>query len=355
MLKLTKGSENKLILKLNNVTNFYHTASSNIFAKGKRIQVLKGINFEIRKGEIFGLVGESGCGKSTLGRSIVGLVETQGGIEIDGEPVFGRSFSGKDKKELSRKVQIVFQDPLSSLNPKKKIGWILEEPLKIHHYGNKAQRETRVNEVLELIGLSPSYKDRYPRELSGGQRQRISIGCALMLNPKLIVADEPVSALDVSVQSQILNLMIDLHKRLGLSYLFISHNLNVVYYLCDRIAVMYKGKIVELADVESIYDAPLHPYTRELLAAIPKLGTDTRRQEILDGAEPEKTAEDTKPAPKPSGCAFYKRCPLACEQCANAAPELVKVDSEGDNAHYVSCFRSMKKQAVPVSGKCANP
>ena len=253
------------ILEVKNLSKTYYSKNSSIFSKEKETKVLDDISFSINKGEIFGIVGESGCGKSTLGRSVVGLTkDIQGQILVNGKNV-------NNTKKLSKKVQIVFQDPLSSLNPKKKIGWILEEPLKIHKLGTKEERIRRVNEILELIGLDSSYRDRYPHELSGGQRQRISIGSAIMLNPELIIADEPVSALDVSVQAQILNLMMDLHEKLNLSYLFISHNLDVVYYMCDRVAVMYNGKIVELGSAEEIYNNPQHPYTKALLDSIPRV------------------------------------------------------------------------------------
>lgn len=319
------------ILTIKNLQNYYHSHSVNIFEKSKKIKVLKGVNIDIKRGEIFGLVGESGCGKSTLGGAIVGLVEAQGDIILEGEKMEGRR-----RKDLCKKVQIVFQDPMSSLNPKKKIGWILEEPMKIHKIGNKEERKKRVEEVLELIGLDPSYRDRYPRELSGGQRQRISIGCALMLNPKLLIADEPVSSLDVSVQSQILNIMMDLHDKLNLSYLFISHNLNVVYYLCDRVAVMYFGRIVELSDVKTIYDNPLHPYTQELLNAIPRLDSESGFGDIQD-KNLESVDREIKESNIPqNGCEFSPRCPKACAKCRELVPELSRV-IDGPNEHFVRC------------------
>jgi oligopeptide/dipeptide ABC transporter ATP-binding protein len=320
--------ESEKILSIQGLSNHFLRRSAGFFAGDEKIDVLQNVTFAIGRGETFGLVGESGCGKSTLARAIVGLVETQGDIVIDGEKV-----SAKRTKQQRKKVQIVFQDPLSSLNPTKNIGWILEEPLRIHGIGNHASRLKRVSEVLELVGLDPDYRSRYPSELSGGQRQRVSIGSALMLNPKLIIADEPVSALDVSVQAQILNLMKDLRDSLNLSYLFISHNLNVVYYLCDRVAVMYLGRIVELADVETLYSTPLHPYTQMLLSAIPEIG-----------AEPDKTAEITGEADADrtalNGCAFYKRCQQACEKCRLSVPELrERSDKKASpqSSHLVRC------------------
>ncbi len=315
-------SENADVLEIRHLQKTYHNQAVNFFEKGTTIEALDDVSFSVRQGEIFGLVGESGCGKSTLGRAILGLVpDVRGEIFVDGYKVSGI-------KNLSEKVQIVFQDSLSALNPRKKIGWILEEPLKIHKLGDKAARIKRVNEVLNWIGLDESFRERYPRELSGGQRQRISIGCALMLNPKLIVADEPVSALDVSVQAQILNLLLDLHDQLNLAYLFISHNLNVVYYLCDRVAVMYSGKIVELAPVDQLYDHPLHPYTRVLLDAIPQVGVEPLKP-VSTGGESSDLVKTFR------GCAFYPRCSKAAEICGMKSPELLLVPNQGD--HWVRC------------------
>ncbi len=320
-------SENADVLEIRHLQKTYHNQAVNFFEKGTTIEALDDVSFTIRQGEIFGLVGESGCGKSTLGRAILGLVpDVRGEIFVDGHKVSGI-------KNLSKKVQIVFQDSLSALNSRKKIGWILEEPLKIHKLGDKATRIKRVNEVLNWIGLDESFRERYPRELSGGQRQRISIGCALMLNPKLIVADEPVSALDVSVQAKILNLLLDLHHQLNLAYLFISHNLNVVYYLCDRVAVMHSGRIVELAPVDQVYDHPLHPYTRVLLDAIPKVGVEPLKPVSIGGE-----ASDLVKTFR--GCAFYPRCPKAAEICRMNSPELLPVSSQGDR--WVRCHGTRK-------------
>lgn len=296
------------ILRLEHVSNHYVVRREGFFSGKENVDVLRDVSFEIHSGETFGLVGESGCGKSTLARAAAGLVKFEGRIELDGEELAARR-----TKEQRRKVQIVFQDPLSSLNPTKRIGWILEEPLRIHGVGDPRSRSRLAGEMLERVGLDPGYRSRYPGELSGGQRQRVSIGCALMLGPKLLIADEPVSALDVSVQAQILNLMRDLREQLGLSYLFISHNLNVVYYLCDRVAVMYLGRIVELADVEALYDAPLHPYTRMLLSAIPEIG-----ERPVNGAPVRGEADGAAPG----GCAFAPRCPRACARCRREPPKL---------------------------------
>lgn len=321
--RVKKIMSSDLILEIKNLSKKFYTKNSNIFSKDKVTKVLDNISFNIKKGEIFGLVGESGCGKSTLGRSIVGLTKDfEGQIFFEGE-------NAKNIKRLSKKVQIIFQDPLSSLNPKKKIGWILEEPLKIHKIGNKEQRVAMVNKILELIGLDNTYKDRYANELSGGQRQRISIGSALMLKPELIIADEPVSALDVSVQSQILNLMLDIHEKLNLAYLFISHNLDVVYYMCDRVAVMYAGKIIEIASAEEIYDNPLHPYTKLLLSSVLRFDKNVN---FSAGS-----IEKVKNSNVEDSCPYYKKCIYAKEECMTKSPQIKNIKGENELEHLVRC------------------
>jgi ABC-type glutathione transport system ATPase component len=261
-------AETSKLLSVRGLSNRYESRAYGLFGKKEHKPVLDGVNLEIAPGEIFGLVGESGCGKTTLGRCILGLIDYQGEIDIDGLRQ-GRRRNRRERLEMARKVQAVFQDPAGALNPVKTVGWILEEPLRVHRLGSRREREKRVDETLDLVGLDPSCKTRKPRELSVGQKQRVCIGCALMLRPRLIIADEAVSALDVSVGAQILNLFRDLHAALGQSFLFISHNLNLVYYLCDRIAVMKEGRIVETGAAAEVYAAPKHPYTRELLAALP--------------------------------------------------------------------------------------
>jgi ABC-type glutathione transport system ATPase component len=253
----------KSLLSVRDLSFSYSARSLGGF--GRRIEkpVLHKVNLEIAAGEILGLVGESGCGKTTLGRCVLGLAGYSGEILIDGL----KQGTGADRKEMAKRVQAVFQDPAASLNPAWKTGWILEEPLRINKTGNAAERRKRVDEVLELVGLDPSYKERRPHELSVGQKQRICIACALMLRPPLIIADEAVSSLDVSVGAQVLNLFRELHQNLGLGMLFISHNLNIVSYLCDRIAVMKDGRIVEQGKTEEIYRGPRHPYTKTLLEA----------------------------------------------------------------------------------------
>jgi ABC-type glutathione transport system ATPase component len=258
------GAETLLLVQ--GVSSRYTKETIGGFGKKQVKPVLDNINLAIKAGEIFGLVGESGCGKTTLGRCILGLIEYDGVIVIDGQQQNNRGRNTVAKRrEMAGKVQAVFQDPAAALNPAKRVGWLLEEPLRIHRIGDNRERQKRVDEALELVGLESNYKTRQVNELSVGQKQRISIAAALMLKPRLIVADEPVSALDVSVAAQILNLFRDLHERLGLALLFISHNLDLVYYLCDSIAVMEAGRIVEQGPAEQIYSAPEHPCTRKLL------------------------------------------------------------------------------------------
>ena len=296
---------------------------------GSAVRALDEVSLILDRGEVLGIVGESGCGKSTLGRAILRLTEPSGGqVLVEGENLLGL---GRARlKARRRDLQIVFQDPFGSLNPRHKVGAILREPLDVHGIGTRSDRAARVDELIRLVGLPEGSRGRYPHEFSGGQRQRIAIARALALNPRLIVADEPVSALDVSIQSQIINLIVSLRERLGLSMLFISHDLSVIRHVSDRIAVMYLGRIVETGEAEGIMEHPLHPYTQALLSAIPRPRAEGRRHRIvLKGELPD-------PANPPTGCTFHTRCPAALPQCSVDRPALVP-RREGDLVRTTAC------------------
>jgi len=287
-------------------------------ARGRRGAVCRavdGVSFDVNSGTSLGLVGESGCGKTTLGRTLLRLVDaTAGRVTFDGIDVL--TAAGSRLRALRRRMQVVFQDPFGSLNPRMTIGRIIEEPLVIHAAAGRRERQSRVMNLLDRVGIHESYHRRYPHELSGGQRQRISIARALALRPRFIVCDEPVSALDVSIQSQILNLLGDLRRDFGLTYLFIAHNLAVVERFCDRVAVMYLGKIVEFADTKSLFAGPSHPYTMALLAAAPQPDPERRGRRVFLGGEP------PSPIDPPGGCAFHPRCPFATHECSEVTPPL---------------------------------
>lgn len=293
------------------------------------VKALQGVSFELNEGETLGLVGESGCGKSTLGRTLIRLIEsTSGKIEFQGKDI--THIEGEELRLLRRQIQIIFQDPYASLNPRMTIGAILEEPLIIHNLFKSAEeRKKRVDELLELVGLRAEMASRYPHEFSGGQRQRVGIARALAVEPKLIICDEPVSALDVSVQAQVINLLMDLQKKLGLTYIFIAHDLKVVEHVSTKIAVMYLGKFVELAEGRTLYTNPQHPYTKALLSAIPVPDPKGKEQRIiLKGDVP-------SPINPPSGCHFHPRCPIATEECSKQIPIFKKYQE----VHHVSCLK----------------
>jgi peptide/nickel transport system ATP-binding protein/oligopeptide transport system ATP-binding protein len=296
---------------------------------GAGVRALDAVSLTLDRGEVLGIVGESGCGKSTLGRAILRLVEPSAGVvRVEGEDLVTL---GKARlKARRRDMQIIFQDPFGSLNPRHKVEAIVREPLDVHGIGTRAERAARVVELIRLVGLPETSVARYPHEFSGGQRQRIAIARALALNPKLVVADEPVSALDVSIQSQIINLILSLRERLGLSMLFISHDLSVIRHVSDRIAVMYLGRIVETGDAGEVMERPLHPYTQALLSAIPRPRAEGRRHRIiLKGELPD-------PANPPKGCAFHTRCPAAMPQCSVERPALVP-RQEGATLRTTAC------------------
>ncbi|QQZ60762.1 ABC transporter ATP-binding protein [Paenibacillus sonchi] len=320
------GNPSPYLLEVRELKKHYTSKSGLLTRKKPVVKAVDGISLNIRKGEILGLVGESGCGKSTLGRSILRLIEpTSGNIVFEGQDILAY---GKEEKRMMRKeLQIIFQDSGAALNPRMTVGEIIGAPLDIYGLAQGEAKERRINELLELVGLNKDYVNRFPHEFSGGQKQRIGIARALAVEPKLIVCDEPVSALDVSVRAQVLNLMKELKEKLGLTYLFISHDLSVVHHLCDRVAVMYLGKIVEITDRNELYGNPLHPYTKALLSAIPNPNPEISRERIvLEGDVP-------SPSNPPAGCSFHTRCPYRMDKCSVEVPILLQTQGN----HSVSC------------------
>jgi len=324
---------NNNILEVKNLKKYFNLRSGFLFQKFTgSVKAVDGVSFHIKEGETFGLVGESGCGKSTTARVILRLTNPTSGCALyNGADLF--KLSRKQMFNVRREIQVIFQDPYASLSPRMTVGDIIGEPMEIHRVGDKKYRRKRVKKLLKVVGLNPEHINRYPHEFSGGQRQRIGVARALALTPKLILCDEPVSALDVSVQAQILNLMSDLQKEFNLTYLFIAHDLSVVKHISNRIGVMYLGKIVEVADSGDLYKSPLHPYTRGLLSAIPIPDPELekkRKRIILKGDVP-------SPIDPPSGCRFHPRCPNAQEICSKEEPELKNYSKNG-NEHLAACF-----------------
>ena len=314
------------LLRVEDLKIYYPVAGSG-FGKKEFVKAVDGVTFEVKKGEVFGIVGESGCGKSTLGRGVCKLENlTSGHVYLDGEDI--TEYNDLRMRSVRKKVQMVFQDPYASLNPRMSVFDIIAEPLLVHHlYQDKADLEKKVLDLLHRVGLNDYHANRYPHEFSGGQRQRIGIARALAVEPSLIIADEPVSALDVSIQAQVLNLLNELKHDLDLTYIFVAHDLSVVEYISDRVGVMYLGNFVEVGEKEKIYSNPMHPYTQALLSTVPVPDPTAKRERILlEGSIP----SAHKP---PTGCKFHTRCPKCMECCKTQAPERYEVD----DGHYVYC------------------
>lgn len=322
----------EIIFKVENLRTWFPVKKGLFKRTTGYVKALDGVSFEVYKGEILGIVGESGCGKSTLGKTIMMLEKATGGnvlYNFDGEFRDITKFNREELFQFRKKVQMVFQDPYSALNPQKKIYTSFEEPLKVHGVSNPLEREEIMQKVLKMVNIPAEYLLRFPHEFSGGQRQRLCIARALEVTPEVLICDEPVSALDVSIQAQVLNLMKQIQKELQLTFLFIAHDLSVVQYMSDRIVVMYLGKIVEVADSKELYDNPLHPYTKALLSAIPIPDIHiTKKREVLQGEVP-------SPIRKPFGCAFHNRCKFCTDRCKFADPVLH--DVSGENGHMVAC------------------
>lgn len=326
-----KHSGKNILLEVTDLKKHFPIKSGVLFQREvAAVKAVDGVSFQIYEGETLGLVGESGCGKSTTGRTILQLYRaTSGSVKYKGKEI--TALKGAEMRKMRREMQMVFQDPYASLNPRMSVGRIVAEPLVVHGIGNRKERDERVAELLELVGLSAYFVSRYPHEFSGGQRQRIGLARALALNPSFIVADEPISALDVSIQAQVVNLLERLQSDLGLTYLFIAHDLSMVRHLCDRVAVMYLGKVVEIAQSEELYTNPLHPYTQALLSAVPvpdPVVEEQRQRIILKGDVP-------SPVNPPVGCNFNTRCPVSVDVCFDEDPKLEEILP----GHWVACHR----------------
>jgi oligopeptide transport system ATP-binding protein len=334
------------LLELRNVKKYFPIRKGLLQREVARVHAVDDVSFAIRRGETLGLVGESGCGKSTLGRTIIRLLDpTAGDILFEGKSI--ARLGTRELRPLRREMQMVFQDPYASLNPRKRVGSIIGDPMKIHGVGDTAERRRRVQELLETVGLSPEHYNRFPHEFSGGQRQRIGVARALALRPKLIVADEPVSALDVSIQSQILNLLEDLQREFDLTFIFVAHDLSVVRHVSDRIAVMYLGKLVELSPAEELYVRPIMPYTEALLSAVPIPDpdlSDKRERIVLQGDVP-------SPINPPSGCRFHPRCRYMTDICVRVEPPL----TDYGNGHLAACHHPLNVDRETLARVTAAP
>ena len=343
----TNLSEERL-LEVSDLEKYFPIKQGFLKKEVGQIRAVDGVNFHINDGETLGLVGESGCGKTTTARCILRAVDPTSGEILfrtrEDEVVDIASLKGSDLKKIRSDIQMIFQDPFSSLNPRMTLLDTIGEPLLLNNIGSKDDREQRVAELLDMVGLRPEYMRRFPHAFSGGQRQRIGIARALALNPKLVVADEPVSALDVSVQAQVLNLLADLQQELGLTYLFVAHDLSVVKHISDRVAVMYVGKLVEMAPTDELFSTPKHPYTAALLSAVPEPDPRTKSDRII------LQGEVANPADPPSGCYFHPRCAYATEQCKSETPLLQEVSS----GHYVSCHRAEELMLDGVLAEAVN-
>ena len=316
----------KVLLKVDGLKKYFPIRKGVLNTQTGDVKAVDDVSFEVFEGETLGIVGESGCGKSTTGRLLMRLLEpTEGNIEFAGKMI--SELSDNEMRKARRDIQMIFQDPYASLNPRHNIGKILEEPLIVHGRGNAKERKQKVLELLEIVGLNEYHIKRYPHQFSGGQRQRIGIARALMTNPRLLIADEPVSALDVSIQAQVLNLLQKLQKDLKLTYIFISHDLGVVRHISNRVGVMYLGKLVELTASEDLYAEPLHPYTQALLSSVPVPDPTFEREQIII------TGDIPSASNPPSGCTFHTRCPFKMEQCSQVVPSMQEVKP----GHYVAC------------------